>query len=184
VLCSVAARQKGLVPFLLAAGAAVSMSATCRDRSLELFPNVSGSSAPAWCESFDCAPDGGWCTRELCAPCGADSDCPAATPRCELASGTCVQCIAGNECPAGSVCNHVMHECATSCAGGNTCETGGVCNSDRICVGCLQDGDCRGPGQHCLLPQQQCSPPASIEPTDAVSPIPASKTPPAKPNAS
>jgi hypothetical protein len=115
-------------------------------------------------------------------PC--DGPCPDATPRCDVAAHRCVACLADGDClvagrsvcsaagscvecntsvqcvrdPSRRVCatNHCV-ECATSADCIDDAQRS-VCDpSTNECVGCLQDGDCRGAeARRCQADTQLC----------------------------
>ena len=79
--------------------------------------------------------------------CKGDSDCPAATPVCDISTGKCVGCLPdGKPCPDGSYCD-ATNKCSSGCASDGDCDNGGgtplVCDTTtHKCVGCASDASC------------------------------------------
>ena len=100
--------------------------------------------------------------------CGADGDCAAPNPRCELETGTCVECLDDTHCAADELCALPANVCAARCVGPESCgaatpacdlDTGlcracgnnsecptsaPYCQPSGACVQCLVNDDCRG----------------------------------------
>lgn len=98
-----------------------------------------------WCR-------GGWC-RPIGSPCGSNADCDgnAATPACDLATGSCVGCVTEADCGTGQLC--VDQGCVSPPATG--CTRNADCTNPQLkycfvplgkCVSCLEDTDCPGTG--------------------------------------
>lgn len=66
---------------------------------------------------------------------------------CDPTLQRCVECIRDGECPAGSACQPTTHECVPTCINNRDCPTQlPWCSQRGICVGCLGNQDCAGPG--------------------------------------
>lgn len=99
--------------------------------------------------------------------CADDGACGAATPRCDVMTGTCagctdvycsglgmvcdaatkvcIECAKSSDCPMGRTCDPLSHSCARSCKTSADCHGGRVCDtSTGTCVDCLDDGPCMG----------------------------------------
>jgi len=115
-------------------------------RSLDLFPTELDLSVECR-DSQDCPKDRKLCAGGTCVECLLDSHCDPRHPAC--LGNACVECRANAGCGPGQTCNSVLNVCASSCTLDDQC-TGPAtprCSGELdLCVQCVEDADCKGPG--------------------------------------
>jgi hypothetical protein len=180
---AIAAHRKGLVPLLLAVGAAISAGTACSDRSLELFSDaVGGAAGTGGATGTGGGAGTGGTTGASAVKCTDDKPCGGATPHCDTAKGVCVACASDADC-LGLKCDpvaHVCHDCVSNanCGGSKpiceatthdctaTCTTDADCKAAGApphcdatighCFDCLVPQDCSGPYKTCELATHSC----------------------------
>lgn len=103
----------------------------------------------------------------LCGQCTFNSDCPAATPVCDVTRSQCVGCLEDADCtvdgqPAGRYCDGATRTCATGCNDNLDCPGGQRCSGATQteagrCIQCTPGTE----SQDCAV-----SPNVRCEPTD------------------
>jgi Cys-rich repeat protein len=109
-------------------------------------------------DSTQCSPGQMCSATNTCVvkQCGADTDCAAATPRCDLVASphACVACLADKDCPNSGTCqpDHSCKAPAPGCSADADCAqnvSAPYCKVDtRTCVACLTAANC-GAGKTC-----------------------------------
>jgi hypothetical protein len=130
----------------------------CFDLTLEASPDL--STPPLVCDGGPCActtspdscPTGYYCATDgKCAPgCKNTLDCPAQTPRCDLAQHRCVECLGPGDCPMGKRCSP-GGTCVDGCdpGAGSTCP-GAIACCNMLCVDTTQEiSSCGACGRAC-----------------------------------
>lgn len=123
-------------------------------------------------DDSDCPDSGTFCNSGVCGPreavtCASSRDCRNVTDAliCDLAGARCVQCLSNNDCSTNGsrICN-AQKRCEPKpggCGSDLQCtEAGrGKCKiAERVCVECLNTGDCiSGSGNVCTA--NRCVPP-------------------------
>ncbi|HTB75389.1 MAG TPA: hypothetical protein VK762_19195, partial [Polyangiaceae bacterium] len=97
-----------------------------------------------------------------CVQCETDGDCAQPTPVCVTSLGQCAACGANTDCPAASPsCWPADHRCHPACT---TANMASVCPRDApkcdpsggFCVGCMSATDCTGGDKICNPSTSQC----------------------------
>jgi hypothetical protein len=145
---AIAARRKGLVPLLFAAGVGMSVSAACGDRSLELFADALGGAAGIDGAAGTGGTAGAGGTADAGAvECTDDNPCGGATPHCDTAVGVCVACANDADC-LGLKCDPVAHVCYDCVSNANCSGSKPLCEptSHDCTATCTTDADCTAAG--------------------------------------
>ena len=95
-------------------------------------------------------PSGRMCSRGACVQCVVDEHCVGQEePRCD-ARGRCVECTSTAECPLANQICAPWGECELTCARDTQCLATLRCDANfRVCLECVEDADCSGPGEFC-----------------------------------
>lgn len=91
--------------------------------------------------------------------CTTSTECDAATPLCDLGTGSCVECLHAAHCgwPGGRCVDGACQD-AVECAEDATCTSlGDICDDLGFCAECAENADC-GQGETCTA--GQCYPEA------------------------
>jgi hypothetical protein len=91
--------------------------------------------------------------------CLLDAECPLASLRCDVQSGSCVDCIADGDCEARGLprCDAALHRCV-ECGVDQDCDGGQVCDptTRRCSTPCTQDQQCPAAARHCDEDRRIC----------------------------